>query len=340
MTRAARLLPSLAIVVAAAVASPAARAQSAEDVATAKAAVVQARELRARGDLKGALPKFQAAYALVPTPLTALDYGTTLASVGHLVEAREVLSAVAKMPGEGKEDEVHRKARVQAAELAEQLQARIPSLTISVLSTAPARVAVDGREVPAAALSVARRLNPGHHTVTASVEGGPSRSAEVDLKESESKQVSLDLTAPPAPAAQATAPATGSPPPLSAPPPASREEGGGLGGARTLALILGGGGIVVTGVGLALNLTGKSSYTSAVSHCANNLCTPGDANNASSAATQGTIGAVVLGVGVLTIAGAAVIWFTAPHNSARATGAGVSAGVALAPNGVLLHGAF
>src|SRR5262249_27256744 len=74
-----------------------AAAQSAADTATAKAAIKQARELRSRGDYAGALPKFQAAYALVPTPPTGLDLGRTLVSLGQLVQAREVLVAVTRM---------------------------------------------------------------------------------------------------------------------------------------------------------------------------------------------------------------------------------------------------
>jgi hypothetical protein len=319
--------------------APRASAQSAEDVATAKAAILQARELRAQGDYQNALPKFQAAYALVPTPLTGVDYGTTLVQLGRLVEAHEVFVAVTKMPGEGSEDGVHAKARAQAADLATQLQTRIPSLTISVAGAPPgaaARVAVDSHDVPLAALSVPRRLNPGKHSVTASADGVPSKSVDVDLEEGESKQVTLDLS----PAAPPTAPpmpppATASEQPQPPMPTAPDHAQGGLGGRKVIALVVGGAGVVAAGIGAFLNLSGKSSYEDAVSHCANNLCAPADASSASSAATQGTVGMIVLGAGVLAVAGGVVLWLTAPH-----VASGSSVGVAVAPNGVTLRGAF
>jgi hypothetical protein len=326
-TRAGRAL-GLRIALVVVLAAPAAlgqsaEGQSAESIATAKAAIVEARELRAKGDLRGALPKFNAAYALVPTPLTGLDYGSTLAQLGQLVEAGEVLASAAKLPGEATENDVHRKARERCVELASELKLRIPTLVLA-LRGAPAgaipRVTIDGREIPAAATSVPQRLNPGHHTVNATVEGRTSSHVEVDLAERATKQVELDLSLP----AQAS-------PDQEHAAVLQNTTQRGLGERRILALVVGATGLVATGVGASLNLSGKSSYDEAAGRCANGLCSRADADAAGRAATLGTVGAVVMVAGVLTLAGGVVLWLTAPKSSV---------GVGLTPYGLVAERAW
>jgi hypothetical protein len=326
-----RLLPTVMIAALAMTCAPAALAQSAEDIATAKAAIVKARALRAEGRLQDALPNFRAAYALVPTPVTGFDYGSTLAELGQLVLAREVLVAATKLPGENTEDEKHRQARAQARALAEQLDARIPSITIALKGVpegASVHVSVDGQDVRAAALGVPRRVDPGHHTVTARAGDGAQRSVSIDLAERESKVVELDLT--PAPSAAPTSEPPGPPPSA---PSGDVHAATAAGSRTTLALLVGGAGVVAAGVGAYLNLTGKSSYEDATSHCSNGLCAPADANAASSAATRGTVGMIVMSAGLLAVAGGVVLWLTAPSSPHAAS-------VAVLPGGVALRGAF
>lgn len=133
----------------------------------------------------------------------------------------------------------------------------------------------------------------------------------------------------------------------SAPPATSTEErppaldshpesssGGGLGGQRIASVVVAGAGVVAIGVGAYLNLAGKSDYNSAVAGCHNGLCTPSEASSASSAASRGTVGMVVMGVGLAAIAGGAVLWFTAP--SARSAAPAVGVG----PGALFLRGRF
>ena len=76
------------------VVTPSARADepSAADAETALALYKTGKQMRDSGDAKGALEKLRAAYALVETPIIALELGRTYAALGKLVEAREVLA--------------------------------------------------------------------------------------------------------------------------------------------------------------------------------------------------------------------------------------------------------
>ena len=320
-----------------------AHAQSAEDVATAKDAIRQARELRGRGDYAGALPKFKAAYALVPTPLTGLDLGKTHLKLGQPVEALEVFVAVTQMPHADTESSIHRDSRAEAARLAAELRAKIPTLTI-VLSAAPSgtppNVTVDDHDVPPASLSVPRRVNPGHHIVKAALPGVPPATQEIDVREGETREVKIDLGAGIAAPPPAT-PHPSSPPDVS-PPPATSATGHGLGGRRIAALVVGGVGAAVVGVGAYLNLTGKSNYYEVANNsCSKGICPDWDtANQAQRAANQGTIGMVVLGAGVLVLGGAATLWLTAPSPQASGSLVQPSVAVSLLPGGVALRGGF
>jgi hypothetical protein len=49
---------------------------------------------------------------------------------------------------------------------------------------------------------------------------------------------------------------------------------------------------------------------------------------------------VMVGAGVLAVAGGAVLWLTAPKAPSSSSAAAPSAGVALAPNGLFLRGSW
>lgn len=171
---------------------------SASDLESARELYKQGKELRAAGDLKGALEKFKAAHALGQTPVTGLELGRAHTDLAQLLEAREVFLSIARLPVQSDEGEKSAGARTEAAQLAEQLRPRIPTLTVKV-SGAPAGsppvVTVDGVTIPVAALGAPRKLNPGSHDVTAKATGGLEQRATIELKEGESKELPLVLNA-------------------------------------------------------------------------------------------------------------------------------------------------
>lgn len=172
-------------------------APSAADMETARQLFKQGKELRDKGDLTGAREKLKAAHALGQTPITGLELGKTHTLLGELVEAREAFLSVARIPVASDETKKSADARVECDKLAGELKTRIPTVRV-ILAGVPAgtsaKVTVDGEELPSAALTEPRSVNPGHHVIVAKVTGNPESRAEIDLKEAEARDVTLSLS--------------------------------------------------------------------------------------------------------------------------------------------------
>jgi hypothetical protein len=256
-----------------------AQAQSAADRETARALMDEGFVRREKNDHKGALERFEAADALMHVPTTGLEVARERIAMGKLIEGREALSTVLRHPPRAGEPPPFTEARAQAARLDEELSGRIPSLKI-VLHGAEgaASVTVDGIEVPQASLVAARKLNPGSHTVVARA-GGRERREPVTLRERESKEVVLDLAAPPAPPPTIEARKTEETSPPSGPSNAPR------------ILTYTGFGIAIVGVavGSIAGISAISSATSAKSGCTNNQCPPNTHSDIDASITAGDI---------------------------------------------------
>jgi hypothetical protein len=263
------------------------------DVETARAMYVEGLELRDRNRLADSLARFRAAYALAATPITGLELGRALMLVGQLLEAREVLLAVERMPPKPEESAKAANARTEARTLAEQIKARIPSVHVSFdpKPDGEPKVTIDGVLVPTEALGAARRLNPGKHVVVAELDGERA-TAEVDLGESEARPVTLSLGAskPPHP-----------PRPIGGPTPkpvhvTKRDD--------TPREVWFYGGLTFAGLGVAIGtVTGILAFSSASnlgaqctgSHCARSA--QGDIDTSRSMGTVSTVAFIVAGVG-------------------------------------------
>ncbi len=287
-----------------------ASAQSASDLATARGIYKEARELRDRGDAKGALAKFKAAHALAGTPITALELGRTYAATGQPVEAVETWLSVARMKVDPKESANAKAARAEAASLAEQTGPKIPSLTLKIegapSGTSPV-VTVDGASVPIEALGLPRKVNPGEHVVEARVSGLPDQNRNVTLNESEAQTVTITFAdaAPvavvpsPEPKAEpiAKAPPSEHVPPSSPPlPPPAKVRG-------TSPLVYVGFGVGAAGVvlGSIAGIVTFSEKGKIDKLCAGLSCDPSAKSLVSGArtwATVSTVGFIVGGVGV------------------------------------------
>lgn len=275
-------------VVAVLCAAPAAHAEpTAADKETARRLMSEGRARRDSGDLAGALQSFQAADALMQVPTTALEVARTEIAMGKLIEAHDKLLAVARSTPTPGEPRPFAEARATAETLGNEVEARIPTLKITLVGLpagAVPKVAVDGGEIPAAALVAPRAVDPGHHVVTANVDG-PPKTQELDIAERETREVSLDLTVAPPP----------SPPEPEGPAPGSPRN-------HTLSFI--GFGVGAAGIitGSVTGLLAISSFNSAKSKgCVGNRCPPasyGDLDTASTMATVSDIGFIVGAVGV------------------------------------------
>jgi hypothetical protein len=179
---------------------------SAAEKETARGLMTEGRTARDNGDLQGALKAFTAADAIMHVPTTGLELARALVAVGRLVEGRDVALRVTQVPERPNEPAPFKNAREAAVSLGEELDARIPSITI-VVKNAPdgstPEVDVDGTAMPPEVLGKPRKLDPGHHVVTAKAAGLEGK-RELDVAEKESKDVSIELPAPGTPTEAAT----------------------------------------------------------------------------------------------------------------------------------------
>ncbi len=176
---------------------------TAQELETARTLYKEGKELRAVGDLNGALEKLRAAHALGNTPVTGIELARTYVMVGKLVEAREVALQVARLGVASDETVKSAEARVEAAKLAEELRPRIPTLSVRIQGMVPNEVphlVVDGVAVPDAALGEPLAVDPGKHEVVLHVgEGAAAREAKAEAETVEGKPAEVTIQAPPGP---------------------------------------------------------------------------------------------------------------------------------------------
>jgi len=280
---------------------------SAEDFATARALYKEGKDLRAAGNLKGALEKLTAAHTLGRTPLTGIELARVEVQLGLFVEAREVCIGIGRLAVEPDETPRSAEARKDAGKLAEELRPRIASLRVRV-TTPNAIVTIDGVQLPAVALGEARFVNPGHHVVTAHVEGGATVSGTSDVTEGQSGEVSLEP--PPAPVVVVK--------PIEThvePPPTQPEKRSGLGGLVIAGISITSAGLAIGAIGGLVAVFGKNDLNGS---CPQNQCTDeksfGALDAARNAALASTVGFSVAGGGlVLLIVG--LVTHTSPKDS-------------------------
>jgi len=281
---------------------------SAEDFATARVLYKEGRDLRAAGDLKGALAKLNAAHTLGHTPLTGIELARVQVQLGLLVEARETSLGVGRLTVESDETPRSAEARKDAAKLAEELRPRIASLRIHV-SAPNAIVMIDDVLVNAVAIGQERKVNPGHHVVTAHVEGGATVSSSTDIAEGQSGDVTLE----PPPAPVVVKPKET--PPVE-PPERLPKERGGLGGLIIAGISITSAGLAVGAIGGLVAVFGKSDLETS---CPGGQCTTSSfdsLNAARNAALASTVGFSVAGAGlVLLVVG--LVTHTTPKDSMR-----------------------
>jgi hypothetical protein len=310
---------------------------TAGDKETARRLMAEGRTHRRAGDAKGALQSFLAADAIMQVPTTGLEVAKAELELGQLVEARDKLLTVTRLPVEGREPRAFSEARATAKTLGAEVEPRIPSLTVK-LQNLPAgsspKVTVDGVAIPAGALTAPRAVDPGHHVVAASAGGDPHETA-VDVREGETKDVVVDLGAGGAPVAT-DEPASGP-----APTNASKDQ------ANTWRLVsyagfgVGGAGLIM---GSVTGLLAISDFSSAKKQgCVSGKCPPAadpELNKASTMATVSTVGFILAGVGAGVGIAGFVLSRQSPHPEPTPAAPPETVGLFLGPGSVTLGGSF
>src|SRR5579883_2189933 len=276
-------------------ASAAGAEPTAAEKETARGLMAEGRARRDKNDLQAALQSFQGADAIMHVPSTGYEVAKTQEMMGQLVEARDTLLRVLRIPETPNEPAPFKEARTKAQQLSEEIEARIPSLKIAVTGGAPGaepEVTVDKVQVPSAAMRMGFKVNPGHHVVVAKTEGATGKT-EIDIAERETKDVSVALVAAEKPKTEETA--TEDKPQEDKPPPEPPHTG-----SRWLTYT--GFGVAAVGVvvGTVTGILTFSDKSSASNGCKNNQCPPSTYNDidaAKSMATISTVSFIVAGAG-------------------------------------------
>jgi hypothetical protein len=283
---------------------------SAADRETARSMMQEGRELRDKGDLKGALQRFKSADDIMHVPTTSFEVARTQVALGMLVEALDTIAAIRRTPALSDDPTPFKDARVKADELDAQVEGKVPSLSITVSGGAEGEtpaISVDGVSLPAASAGVPRKVNPGHHVVTARAPSGQAKE-ELDVAEGERKDVQLVL-------------ASGGTPPGENPPSDQGPEA-----AHNIVHTPGPltyGGIIVGGIGLVggaiTGLMTLSKASAVKSECTgpNKTCTTAqgksDLSAGNSLATISTIGFAVAGAGAAVAVVSLILGHKAPE---------------------------
>jgi hypothetical protein len=266
---------------------------SAEDMATARKLYNEGRELRDKGDVEGAIKKFEQAHTLAATPITGYELGKTHLQLGHLVQAREAFLSVARVEVAKDESKNSAKARTESAKLAEELRARIPSLRIvpdGLAAGATAVVLIDGVPLPGNTVGVPYAVNPGAHEVVVTVVDAEGQATQkVEVAEGETREIKVDVSAL-VPVKKVAPKPIVSPQPRPAP--------------ATSPLVWIGFGIA--GVGIATGaVTGAMSLSKASSvkdQCDDTRCPRTVQSDLDSGKTLGTVSTIAFGVGIVGLA--------------------------------------
>ena len=275
-------------------AAPGAHAQvSAADRETARSMMQEGRDLRDKGDLKGALQRFKSADDIMHVPTTSLEVARAQVALGQLIEALDTIAAIRKSPPQPDDPAPFKDARTKADDLETQVESKVPSLAITVTGAAEGEtpaISVDGVSLPAAVANVPRKVDPGHHVVTARAANGQAKE-EVDVTEGEKKDVALALVAGGDNPGVDNQPAEGETPHNVVHTPGTITWG---------AIAVGGLGLVVGSVTGLMTLSKASSVKSECGNASKTCTSPGaisDLNSGNSLATVSTVSFAVAGAG-------------------------------------------
>jgi hypothetical protein len=188
-------------------------------------------------------------------------------------------------------------ARAEAADLAEDVKKRIPTLAVKLTGLSndtAAQVTVDGAAVPIVGLSGIRKANPGKHVVVARV-GTREETRNVDLEEGKTQELAIDLAG-----AQGTAAVT----PVT---PVAPDSGGTK--ISPVTWIGLGVGVVGLGVGTVTGILALGKASDVKKACSGTHCPPDTKSNVDSGRTTATLSTIGFAVGGAGLAAAAVGYF-------------------------------
>ncbi|RLB63282.1 MAG: hypothetical protein DRI90_07185 [Deltaproteobacteria bacterium] len=236
-----------------------------------------------QGRYDEALESYRGADTIMGVASTGLGVGKTLMQLGRLIEARDKLLAVSRIPTVPGESPVLTRAREEGETLQQQLADRIPALRVLIVGVgddAPVTLRLDGSEIARKLLALPRRIDPGTHRIVATCPGYQDAELEITVAEGKTRTVELALT-----------PGGGA---------AADDETGDSGGISPLVWVgfgIAGAGAIVGSVTGGLSLAAASD---AKDQCTDNTCpldAEPDADRSLTLAHASTVSFVVAGLG-------------------------------------------
>ncbi len=270
------------------------------------------------GSYRAASEKLERAFATVKAPSIGLWSARALVKAGHLVQASERYLEVTRLDAKQGDEAVQKQAQADATREYDELQPRIPTLTVQISGQAPGdavQVTIDGAPLTASLLGAPVPTDPGEHAIKAK-HGARVVKAHVTLLEGKHEQVELQLdtasASPPSAKPVETQPAAAAPervaaPAAPAPPPPVAAANRHAVPAATWAAV----GVSVVGiaVGTVTGLMAKSQRDELSPRCPNDVCDPADRNAVNQMNTLRTVSSIGFVVGGVGLAGAGITFF-------------------------------
>ena len=279
----------------------------------------------AKHEKKGRYDKARDAYRQALELDDAAKYRVRLAVVeaqlGNLLEAAQMLRDVESSSNAGAADKKNAEAERAA------IEERTPKLELALPSGFSGSVSVDGEELDSGSRKSPLALNPGSHRVHAEADGYLAFDENLELKEGESKKLSVELEA--ERSDEAPAPADE---PVAEKKPASGSS------SRTLGIIGLGVGVVGAGVGTYFALRSRSTRDELDGACPNDVCPEAQREKFDEGKRDADIATAAFIVGGVGLGAGLVLLLTAPSEKEKPTSARLAP--LIGPRSVGLQGRF
>ena len=275
------------------------------DPTAAEALFLAGRDALKRGDFPTACAKFKESDRLDPATGTAANLADCEERLGRVAAAwASWKEAIELLPANDP-----RLAPMR--ERANAIEKRVPRLLVHAAPTLPpdATMTRDGVEMTRAVLDTAIPEDPGAHTIVVKAQGHADRSYPIELKESQTTELTID-------AGEAVAPPPAPPPPeptklIDQPPPDSNPGKTN----RTIGFGLLGLGVAGVGVGIVTGIVAMGKKDDLQGNCfPANVCNADGASAARTGHTMALVSTVSFVVAGAALAGGAALILTAPKS--------------------------
>ncbi len=166
-----------------------------ERKAAARAAYAEGVQLQEQKDCARALPRFESAERLFDAPTHLLHIAQCQAATGRLVEAQETYATLIHLSLEkGAPSAFHEAQEAGRVEQAK-VKPRVPTLRLDTVPPAASLrglvVQINGTQMPADLVGIARPINPGRYHVKMTATPGRAASGDIEVKEGEAKALEI-----------------------------------------------------------------------------------------------------------------------------------------------------